>query len=315
MLEDGGLRARLEAEFTLALPAAIGRDRKWRSDRLLDCDVRVRISITRNSPIVDVEVSLDNRAKDHRLRALFPTPIQTDTIISDGHFYLNHRPVEFPDGKGWIQPPTGTYPQGEFSLVQDGKYGLAVLNRGLPEIAPLRVPGGGVGLALTLLRAVGWLSRDDFPTRNHSHAGPMLATPDAQCVGAHRFLYAVVPFGGDYLGADIKGLSARYRTPVLTVQGVEDQHVPGGHSLVRKETRATAITAVKKAESRDTLIVRLFNLRAEPCKETLTFARPIRSAWRTDLLEERTGTLAAGETTLVVAVRPHEIVTLEVEFA
>ena len=30
VLEDGGLRARLEAEFTLALPAAIGRDRERR---------------------------------------------------------------------------------------------------------------------------------------------------------------------------------------------------------------------------------------------------------------------------------------------
>ena len=39
-------------------------------------------------------------------------------------------------------------------------------------------------LGLTLLRCVGWLSRDDLSTR-YKHAGPGLETPGAQCLGLH----------------------------------------------------------------------------------------------------------------------------------
>jgi hypothetical protein len=39
---------------------------------------------------------------------------------------------------------------------------------------------GNPQIALTLLRCVGWLSRDDLSTRR-GHAGPYMATPGASC--------------------------------------------------------------------------------------------------------------------------------------
>jgi hypothetical protein len=51
-------------------------------------------------------------------------------------------------------------------------------------------------IALTLLRCVGWLSRDDFSNRR-GHAGPSLATPGAQMPGIWTFDYSLIPhFGG-----------------------------------------------------------------------------------------------------------------------
>ena len=52
---------------------------------------------------------------------------------------------------------------------------------------------GGSGIALTLLRCVGWLSRDDYSSRN-GHAGPFLETPGAQMPGRWSYDYAVIPF-------------------------------------------------------------------------------------------------------------------------
>ena len=47
----------------------------------------------------------------------------------------------------------------------------------------------------------------------------------------------------------------------------------------------------------------------------LTVGLPLQAAWRTDLLEERTEPLPPdNEAQLSVRLRPHEIVTLEVEF-
>jgi alpha-mannosidase len=314
VVENTGLRAAMEAAFPLQLPAAIAAGRTGRGTETVACRTRVRIGLTYNRPIVEIDLWFDNRAADHRLRVRFPTPIRTDTIVSDGHFYVNHRPIDQPSGDGWVQSPSGTYPQQEFSLLQDDRRGIALFNRGLPEIAALRGEAGTAGMALTLMRAVGWLSRDDFPARGNQHAGPQLATPEAQCQGEHRFCYAVVPFEGDYIDAKIKGLSQQYRTPLAVVQGVADHRIAGG-SLLRKEARQTCVSAVKKHESRDTLVVRLHNLTSETVCDTLHFGRNIVSLWLVDLLEERLTEVETEANRVVLTFRPHEIVTVEVDFS
>ncbi|MCH6546863.1 MAG: hypothetical protein IH798_00315 [Gemmatimonadetes bacterium] len=314
IVEDTGLRAALEASFSLRLPAEIEADRATRSPVTTDCSVRIRVGLAFNSSSVEVDLFFDNRAKDHRLRAMFPTPIRTETIVSDGHFYQNHRPVDQPRPADWLQSPTGTYPQQEFSLVQDGARGLAVINRGLPEIAPFRTESGGTGMALTLLRGVGWLSRDDFPTRGYTRVGPQLATPDAQCRGRHHFRYAIAPFSGDYIDADVQGASQRYRTPPPVIQGVVDGCISGS-GLFRKESHRTRVSAIKKHDTRDTLVVRLYNLTAEPVVESLHLGRRVLAAWSTDLLEERRGDLDAQSERVEVSLRAFEIVTVEIEFA
>ena len=53
------------------------------------------------------------------------------------------------------------------------------------------------GIAVTLLRCVGWLSRDRLRNRP-VRAGPVLATPAAQQLGSHAFELAVYRHGGDW---------------------------------------------------------------------------------------------------------------------
>ncbi len=261
-----------------------------------------------------MELEFDNRAEDHRLRAEFPTGVASDTVVSDGHFYVNHRPIDQPRGEGWRQAPPGTYPQQSFSLIQNAGRGLAVVNRGLPEIQATRSESGEVTLSLTLLRAVGWLSRDDFETRRCQNAGPTLHTPEAQCPGEQCFQYAVVPFAGDYVAADIMGISRRYRVPVLSIQGVEDGSVVGGEGLFNKSTQLTCVSAVKKHEMRDSLVVRLYNITEQRVDETLQFGVDMVAAWQLNLLEERGSRIDLKSTReLSISLGPHEIVTVEVE--
>ncbi|MGD0483020.1 MAG: glycosyl hydrolase-related protein [Gemmatimonadales bacterium] len=315
VVEAGGLLGRLEASFAFRLPESIGRGRKRRARRKVACPVTVRLTLCDGSPLVDIETVLENRARDHRLRALFAAGAATDTVISDGHFYVNRRPVDIPAHPDWLQPPADTHPQREFSLVEDARGGVAVLARGLPEIAPVRDPAGHAGFALTLLRAVGWLSRDDLPTRRMRNAGPTLATPGAQCLGTQRFRYALLPYAGDLLAAGVKTWSERWRTPPLVVQGVDDGHVPGGTGLFVLRGEGVHVSAVKKHEARDTLVVRLCNLADARREAALRFGPPVAGAWRADLLEERLCALMmAGGHDVVVELGPHEIATLEVEF-
>jgi 2-O-(6-phospho-alpha-D-mannosyl)-D-glycerate hydrolase len=315
VIEAGALRAALRATFTWSLPARVAEDRRTRSDDLVDCDVETTVRLTAGSPLVEVNLTFVNRAEDHRLRVEFPTPMRASRVFSDGQFLVHKRPIDPPVGVHWTQPPPGTVPQQDFTLLKDGGLGFAVLNRGLPEIQASRDKDERTTLSLTLLRCVGWLSRDDFETRRCSNAGPTLYTPDAQCPGKHRFSFAVLPFTGRWLDVGVKATTERYRNPVVTKQGIAESSIPGGRGLFEKRSRRTSITAIKKHEERDTLIVRLYNLDSEPVEETLAFGLDVKAAWRVDLLEYRLETLSPTlDEEIVVTLKPHEIATVEVEF-
>ncbi|MBM3316327.1 MAG: hypothetical protein FJY75_00600 [Candidatus Eisenbacteria bacterium] len=349
--DAGRLRASLEAEFALELPAALAPDRSRRGAERVDCPVRVRATLSAGSPLVEIDLRFENRACDHRLRALFPAGVGGDEIWTDGHFLVQARPVARPAGGDWVQPPAETDPQQEFALVREPGRGLALLVRGLPEVAPLlgtgagagadrpAVPGppeareeavarasrsrpgkaigaGGLGLAVTLLRCVGWLSRDDFAERRRMNAGPTLPTPEAQCLGPQSFRYALLAFAGDWRAAGVKAWSARYRTPLLTKQGVLDPDVPPEGGLLELRPGEACVSAIKRHEERDTLVVRLYNPGGEELVEELRLGRRMRSAWRVNLLEEREEALPMAEVgALVLRLGPHEILTLEIEFA
>ncbi len=311
-VEHGALRATLEARFVLDLPSAIRLDRVAREEATVTCPVRVRVTLDAGRAVADIDVRFENCVKDHRLRALFPTAIRTDHLVSDGHFYENVRALDLPADDDWVQPHPGTFPQQDFSLVDGEDGGLALFNRGLPEIACTREEHGTT-IALTLLRCVGWLSRDDFPTRRHSNAGPTIPTPDAQCLGAQRFRYALMPFAPEGR-RDVRRASRAWHTPVPVVQGVMDRSVPGGVGLVQlHRSEGAEVTAVKKHAARDTLIVRLFNATSTAIEARLVATLTVARAWRVDLLERRAEELACGRS-VDLMLGAHEIATVELEF-
>jgi alpha-mannosidase len=319
IVEDTGFRATLETAFVWNLPEALTRDRTRRTEERIGCRVRIRASVTRGSPVVEIETAFDNDARDHRLRALFPTGLRATEIVSDGAFHLDHRPVDVAERPDWVQQPADAYPQREFSLVENGTRGVAVLNRGLPEVAPFRASDETVGIALTLLRCVGWLSRDDLSSRDRA-VGPILPTPDAQCQGPHRFHYGVVPLCEPHRAADLKRLSAAYRVRPVAVQ-VQSAHgiAPDGGLFEIRPTGthpAAAVSAVKRHADRDTLVVRLYDWSGQPSTQQLAFAQDLAGAWRTNLLEEREDELPVqSRRAIALDMTSFEVVTLEVAFA
>ncbi len=323
-VEDTGLAATLRCRLVLNLPCALAPDRSFRDAARVACPVTITLRLTCGASHAEVTTRFENRAEDHRLRVEFPTGLVTTTVVSDGQFWLAPRPVTPPPSADWVQPHPGTVPQQDFSYVWHQGRGLAVLARGLPEVAPAREDDGTVTLGLTLLRSVGWLSRDDFISRRFRNAGPTLATPEAQCQGPHEFAYAVAPLGGGAaasgrpgldgddtpIATGLRDLSQCYQNPVLTRQGVPAGSVLPG-SLLEKTNPAVAVSAIKRHETRDTLVVRLWNQTDRTQHETLHLGRPVRGAWLLDLLEERQEDLAVGAD-VTVALLPHRIVTLEI---
>ncbi|HEV2459700.1 MAG TPA: glycoside hydrolase family 38 C-terminal domain-containing protein, partial [Ktedonobacterales bacterium] len=211
IVESGPARASLRVERTYYLPVACAPDRQSRSAESARCLVTSEVALAAGARRVEIRTTVENTVRDHRLRVLFPTPFAVTHADAEGAFEVAHRPAQKPApddwrAAGWTEQPVSTQPQKRFVDVSDGEHGLAVLNRGLPEYEVLPAAasgteGTGSGVALTLLRGVEWLSRDDLLTRK-SHAGPALHTPEGQGIGTHMFDYALVPHAGTWQTED-----------------------------------------------------------------------------------------------------------------
>jgi alpha-mannosidase len=231
---------------------------------------------------------------------------------AEGHYDVVKRSLALPaDAANWVEQPQPTFPQQAFCSVSDGERGVTIAVRGLPE-AEVMDGEGGVTIAVTLLRSVGWLSRDDLSTRN-GHAGPGLPTPEAQELGHHTFHYSVIPHSG---GWERGFRQARaFETPmrgVLTSAhgGALDSSV----SLLDAGPESLVVTAVKAAEEGEGVIVRVCNYADRAVDAAIEVPWPVRGAERVTLAERSVEALPVTQgRRIAFRCGAWEVVTLRLE--
>ena len=340
LVHSGPLQITYEISLDLDLPVSLTEDRQRRSAKRVILPVTTMVTLRWDSRAVELRVIVDNRARDHRLRICFPTHLQTDEATAEGHFDAITRSLDLPTGEEWSQEPVPTKHQRTFVDVSDGQVGLAVFNRGLPEYQVLR-DGGKNTVAVTLLRCVDAISRGGLLTRPE-HAGIPCPAPEGQCLGEHTFEIAICPHRGDW-HAVVRDAHT-YRAPVILRRGDEHEgyvagevwtdHLPGGQpadsgtmktfdrsgdllpeqSFLTLEPASLVLSAVKRSEQGDRLIVRFYNPTAVPVQATVRLFRPIRSAQVVNLNEEPQEELVVdGEGGVTVSVSGKGIFTLALQ--
>ncbi|OQB40208.1 MAG: alpha-mannosidase [Candidatus Latescibacteria bacterium ADurb.Bin168] len=73
------------------------------------------------------------------------------------------------------------------------------------------------------------------------------------------------------------------------------------------------LSAFKKAEERDTLILRVFNPTGDAMRGTVTFYQTIKKAWLCNMNEERREELRPNGNALALDVSKKKIMTIELE--
>lgn len=145
----------------------------------IDLLTRTRVTLEVGSAHLALEVTGENRRRDHRLRIRFPLGARPARVVADGHFGPVERAVgPVAKAPGQLETPAPTAPMQRYVTLAAGERGMTVLADGLPEY---EARGDGAVL-VTLLRAFGELSRAGLPERP-GHAGWPTPTPDAQCLG------------------------------------------------------------------------------------------------------------------------------------
>ncbi|TCJ16941.1 hypothetical protein E0L93_09615 [Rubrobacter taiwanensis] len=303
----------LSGEFEL--PSGLTADRRARSKMTVSCSITSRVRLRPGSRRVDIRTEFDNRALDHRLRVLFPTGLKVRESIAETAFGVVRRPTLPEDSEGWRERMSGIHGQRRFVCVEENGTGLAVLNKGLPEYEA--TDEGEV--FLTLLRSVGWLSRDDLAVRPVP-AGPAVPTPEAQCPGPQVFEYSLVPYAGGWESA---GVYRHAEEIWVSLQGKAVQrdrryagYEPLEHaSFLEIHPETVILSALKRAEEGEGLILRVFNASDKTVCTKLKFGLPLVSAQRVNLNEEGGESVEVRDNAVHLAIGGARIETLRICFA
>jgi alpha-mannosidase len=159
---------------------------------------------------------------------------------------------------------------------------------------------------VTLLRAVGWLSRMDLHSRPN-HAGPGMPTPGAQCLRATE--------AAIWLHAGVDPRAARDAELGLRAfaAGVEPLW-PQGQPLVEIEPPELLLTALKPAEEGGGVVLRVLNPTDGTIEGVVRIALPIASA-RSIRLDESPAPdeVTVGDASLLLRVPPRSLRSVVVE--
>ena len=316
--QPGEARVALAIDARYALPAALAPGRGRRSARRVAMPLRLRIALHEGLDRIDLALSCHNTARDHRLRLHVRAPFAARRFEVESAFEVAERPIAPQPGDfGSERPaelPIGAVPQRSFATLEGGRgLALSVANRGAAEVEAVPEADGTTSLAVTLLRAVGWLSRDDLHLRP-GHAGPPLETPGAQVPGpnrqelslrlhppgeperlarAHAFAFPPVAFaGGGPAGAPLRD----------------------GARLVEVDDPAVVVSAVQPGPDGRTR-VRLWNASGQARRVRVAWGGPgARGIEAVDLAgrPERAGDLEAEGPCGWLRLRPWQIATLRV---
>jgi alpha-mannosidase len=175
----------------------------------------------------------------------------------------------------------------------DGQHGFSLLNNskyGYDAVGNL--------LRLTLLRSPTW------------------PDPDADR-HEHHFVYGLYPHGGDWKQAHSvqHGYEFNYGLKAMQVLAHAGA-IPAEHSFVSIAEPHVVLTAVKKAEDSDGLVVRFYEWAGEGGNITLTVPAGARSATLVNLMEKPEGaSIAVSGDKVTVPVTPFQIQTVRIDYA
>ena len=267
-----------------------------------ECGEKAGFTVTRNfrNSVIRQTITLDGHTKN--------VEFGTDIDWHDEHillkaafpFELNATTAKYEIQYGYVERPTHSntsWDAAKFEVcahkyadISEHGYGVSLIND-----CKYGHSADGSTLSLTLLKSA------TYPD------------PEAD-KGNHKFTYAIYPHEGDIVSAKTAENAYILNNPLECIPlSRQDGGLPDKFSLVKMDGDGAFIEAVKKSESGDGIIVRLYDASNERSTKKLTFGLPIKEAYICDLLENEISDVEIDKTSVNIELKPFEIVTLKVK--
>ncbi len=331
---DGKQRQRAKVEYSIFIPDGYSESKKCRSNHMVELPVCLELTLEEESRFLSAAVTIKNYAADHRVRMKFPTGIVGDISFSGNPFDVTARS----SAEAHLPDHVADQPNSEFVAVDGTANGVAIFNNGLQEYEHC---GDGT-ILITLLRCEEYISHD--PYGKAEMVEDKWRAKESQCIGTHTLELAVYPYTGNHRSARVAQLARCFNTPLLCCCQPVDRHkFAGGRPFVqgsdtpefffRQNTHvqiplnadrpfcavedpsgAMVLSAVKRAEHDERILLRLYNTASESVLFALRFGEKPPALFRSDLQEsDGTKIIPDADGGYSVFAKPKAIVTVAIQ--
>ncbi|MDZ5711421.1 alpha-mannosidase [Jeotgalibacillus haloalkalitolerans] len=254
---------------------------KWQHDH---ADIEQTMVLYTHTKRIDFETKVDWRARQQLLKAEFPLQIRSTEAIYDIQFGNVKRPTHW--NTSWEMARFESVGH-KWAALSEVNYGIGVLNDSKY--------GYGIKdnlISLSLLK------------------GPVYPDPEAD-LGIHHFTYALFPFKGSNDKHQIEEEALVLNDPP---EVLENTSVNEHGFLIRSGAASVLVDAIKKAEERQSVIVRFHEMEGSRVKTAVESGYKV-IKWRfVNLLEEPVSDWnETGD--ILLTFNPYEINSIEIEFA
>lgn len=247
------------------------------------------ITLYAGIPRVDVKMQVEWHEKHILLKVAFPLSAHNDKATFEIPFGSVQRPTtrNTPAEQAQFEVPAQRWAD-----ISDAKHGFSLLND-----CKYGYDAKGNVLRLSLLRS------------------PVYPDPHAD-EGHHEFTYSLYPHGGDWKQALTirEGYQLNYKLISLPAEKHQGA-LPPEHSFLQVPSENVIVSAVKKAEDGNALVVRFYEWAGKQGDVRVQLPPGAESARETDLMEKPLGNLSMNGAAVTVPTKPYEIKTVEVQFS
>jgi alpha-mannosidase len=239
-------------------------------------------------PRVDVKMQTEWHEKHILLKVAFPLTAHSEKATYEIPYGSVERPTTRNTPAEQAQFEVPAY---RWADISDDRHGFSLLND-----CKYGYDAKGNVLRLSLLRSPEW--------------------PDPHAdEGHHEFTYALYPHAGSWRDASSvrRGYELNYRLTSLEVPKHQGT-LPAEHSFVQVSADNVVITALKKAEDDNALILRYYEWAGKESDVRIQLPAGAESASDANLMESPDASFPVQNGAVVVHTRPYEIKTLKVRF-
>ena len=232
------------------------------------------ISVMDGSSVVVFDTEVDWKESEKMLRTAFSTNMNTDTVSCDIQYGTIKRPTHNNTSRNMAQYEICAH---KYVDLSEADYGVALMN----DCKYGHYVKDGV-MDLNLLRS------PNYPG-------------EAADIAMHSFKYALYPHKGNLNNSDVIHKSYEFNQPLQFGNEIEQLVVVSNTDVI--------IESVKKAESSDAVIIRMYESKGEATTTAIKFSRDIKSAYIVDMTEDNEQAADLDS----IKLRGFEIITLKVE--
>ncbi|MBM6715347.1 mannosylglycerate hydrolase [Gemmiger formicilis] len=265
-----------EAAIALHLPVPANLD----SRRAKVCDgavdFTIHVVLRAHSRNIELHITADNQADDHRVRLLIPNRLAARCSVSDNQFGSITRAarddaMDVWEAEHWSERPDAIYPFLSY-VAQDSGKGLCVLTNSVREYELVGEEYSTI--AVTLFRCVGLLGKEELYRRPGRPSGIRMKTPASQMHGVQTYELALTADR-----AHVQQMAKEYTTPVVTYNkmpynamklNTPTQSTPYTYSLLALDNDQLTMSTMKKEEQGNHLLLRCYNSTAAEQSAALT---------------------------------------------